>query len=135
MLIAKDDSRMLGSNKTLIATALSGALAVSLGAFGAHALDKTLTAEALRVYHTANQYHFWHTLALAFCALSAGRPARKKAAQIAFAIGLFLFSGSLYLYAVSGLRFLAMITPLGGVALIVGWLCLAASFMAPRTPR
>ncbi|MBE7440280.1 MAG: DUF423 domain-containing protein [Spirochaetales bacterium] len=117
------------THKTLVLTSLSGALAVALGAFGAHALGKSLDADALKIYHTANQYHFWHTLALLFCSLSAaGRPGYKRVAMIAFTLGLLLFCGPLYLYAVSTQRFLALVTPLGGVAFLVGWVCLAISF-------
>lgn len=107
--------------------AISGALAVSLGAFGAHALKAKLTESGLlATYETAVAYHFYHTLAL----LAVGLIAMKfPSSMINFSgysmiAGLLIFSGSLYVLCLSGVRWLGAITPIGGVALIVGWVCL-----------
>jgi uncharacterized membrane protein YgdD (TMEM256/DUF423 family) len=105
----------------LVATA--GASAVLLGAFGAHALRGVLDGEGRELWHTASQYHFWHALALALaCLLPAGRARRSAAA--AFALGIVLFSGSLYALALGAPRWCGAITPLGGVAFIAGWIAL-----------
>ena len=99
-----------------------GALAVGLGAFGAHALKEVLAQNGYtEVFKTANQYHFYHTFALALIALLP-QPERYKWAAYCFIIGIILFSGSLYLLSLSKIGFLGAITPLGGVFFIVGWL-------------
>jgi uncharacterized membrane protein YgdD (TMEM256/DUF423 family) len=97
---------------------------VVLGAFGAHALRARLGAEALSVWQTAVQYHFWHALALLAVALAGSGPWFKTAAWLLIA-GVLLFSGSLYALAF-GLP-LGMVTPLGGLALILGWLAFAVA--------
>ena len=93
-----------------------------LGAFGAHALKARLNADAVVVWQTAVQYHFWHALALLAVAL-AGRSPWLKAAGGLFLAGVLLFSGSLYALAL-GVP-LGLVTPLGGVALILGWVAFA----------
>ena len=107
--------------------ALTGAAAVVLGAFGAHALRDSLDEHALATWHTAVDYQFWHALAL----LGVGLLARERVttflrvAAITFLVGLVLFCGSLYLLALGAPRGVGAITPLGGLAFIVGWLALA----------
>lgn len=108
---------------------LSGMLAVILGAFGAHALKGRLDDYARGVYETAVQYHFYHSLALlAVGIIALGHPqtALLRSSGWLFLVGIVVFSGSLYLLSVSGLRWLGAITPLGGLAFIAGWACLAA---------
>ena len=111
----------------LAAAALSGAAAVVAGAFGAHALRASLDAEALAVWRTAVEYQFWHALAL----LGVGAIARAessaalKGATAAFAVGIVLFCGSLYLLVLGAPRWIGAVTPIGGVGLIVGWISLA----------
>ena len=102
---------------------LAGASAVILGAFGAHALRGVLDERGTELWHTAVNYHVWHALAwcLALCLLDA--PHRRRAA-LAFALGIVLFSGSLYALALGAPRWFGAITPLGGVAFIAGWLLL-----------
>jgi uncharacterized membrane protein YgdD (TMEM256/DUF423 family) len=108
----------------LVVAALSGALAVACGAFGAHALKTRLTPEMLAVWNTAVLYHLVHSVVLAALALAApARPVGLPAAL--FGAGIAIFSGTLYLLALSGVRWLGAITPLGGLALIAGWLSLA----------
>lgn len=103
-----------------------GLIGVVLGAFGAHALRDRLSAEMLRAWETAVQYQFWHALALLALGLLVSRLAGAwlTAAGAAFAVGILLFSGSLYLLAFSGVRVLGAVTPFGGLLLIVGWVCL-----------
>ena len=112
----------------LALAAISGFFAVAFGAFGAHALKQRLSADMLAVYETAVQYHFYHTLALAAVALLAiygVQGSLLNASGWLFMIGLILFSGSLYALALSGVKILGAITPLGGLCFLAGWLCLA----------
>jgi uncharacterized membrane protein YgdD (TMEM256/DUF423 family) len=113
-----------------ITAAASGAAAVMLGAFGAHALRSHLDAASLQVWHTAVEYQFWHALALIAVAVCA--PARDRswwrAAGIAFVGGSIVFCGSLYALALAAPPWIGAITPLGGVALIAGWILLAVAF-------
>lgn len=105
------------------AGAISGALAVAAGAFGAHALRERLPADLLAVWQTGAQYHLAHALALVGTGLVAGRapgPAATAAGWL-FLGGTLLFSGSLYALALSGVRVLGAVTPLGGVAFLAGW--------------
>ena len=105
--------------------AVLGALAVLLGAFGAHALEGRVSERALEVWSTANRYHFFHVLALFGLQIGvAGGLRGSEAARAAWLVGIAIFSGSLYLYAVTGLKFAAMLAPVGGLALAAGWLLL-----------
>jgi uncharacterized membrane protein YgdD (TMEM256/DUF423 family) len=101
----------------------AGASAVLLGAFGAHALRGVLDPDGRELWHTASQYHFWHALALAVACLSPPGRARRWALA-AFALGIVLFCGSLYAMALGAPRWFGAITPLGGLAFIVGWVAL-----------
>jgi uncharacterized membrane protein YgdD (TMEM256/DUF423 family) len=98
---------------------------VVLGAFGAHALKSRLGGDALSVWQTAVQYHFWHALALLAIPQLAGAWAR--ASGWLFVSGVCLFSGSLYALALGAPRELGMLTPIGGLALILGWLAFAVA--------
>lgn len=107
--------------------ALSGALVVLAGAFGAHGLEGQLEPRFVAAFETGVRYQAWHTLAI--LGVLAWRAAMPLAGQ-AFALGLWaagmlLFSGSLYAMALSGIGGLGIITPVGGVLLIAGWLALA----------
>jgi len=110
------------------AGALSALVAVAAGAFGAHALRARLSPDLLAVFETGARYQMYHALALLAVAwLAAARPG---ANSVVWAGGLFLlgtvvFSGSLYTLALTGQRWLGAITPLGGVAFLAGWACLA----------
>jgi len=119
----------------LIIAGISGALAVAFGAMGAHALKDHLDAYAMEVYTKAATYHFYHTLALFGVGIYAmHRPsAMLRWAGRLFIIGIILFSGSLYVLALTGIRQLGMITPIGGVAFIAGWICI--TFAAWREER
>jgi uncharacterized membrane protein YgdD (TMEM256/DUF423 family) len=110
---------------------LAGASAVVLGAFGAHALKGIVDAAGLEIWHTAVQYHFWHALAL-FVAVVGLAPGRARSvAVVAFAVGILLFSGSLYALALGAPRLVGIITPFGGVAFIAGWVAVALALRRP----
>jgi uncharacterized membrane protein YgdD (TMEM256/DUF423 family) len=114
------------SSLALTVGAAYGLLGVALGAFGAHALKKSLSADALALWRTAVEYQFWHALALVAVGLLArdqAMPALKLSAA-AFAAGVLLFSGSLYLLALTGVRGLGAVTPLGGLLLLAAWAAL-----------
>jgi uncharacterized membrane protein YgdD (TMEM256/DUF423 family) len=110
--------------------AIFGALSVTAGAFGAHALRSHVEASRLLVWNTAAQYQMYHALALVLVAVVAQRtspvtPGPLKAATICFTAGTFIFSGTLYTLVLTDLNWLGAITPIGGLLLIAGWLCLA----------
>ncbi len=113
------------------------ALAVALGAFGAHGLKNRLDAYSLSVYEKAVFYHFIHALGILLVALLARTSAISVGAQTRVGwlllIGVILFSGSLYALAISGIRLLGAITPIGGIAFIVGWLVLFYELVRHRT--
>lgn len=112
----------------LVAAALSGFIAVALGAFGAHGLKQRLSADLLAVYQTGVQYHFYHTFALLAVGLLMLHMPGNNALRwsgILFGVGIVIFSGSLYVLSLTGVRWLGAITPLGGVAFLVAWLLLA----------
>ena len=120
------------SSTHAVLVGLAGATAVGLGAFGAHALRGTVDEAGLQVWHTAVQYHFWHVLAL-FVAVVGLAPGRARTVAIAlFAVGIVLFSGSLYALALGAPRWTGAITPLGGVAFIAGWIAVGLSLRRAR---
>ncbi|MGQ0619063.1 MAG: DUF423 domain-containing protein [Panacagrimonas sp.] len=112
---------------SLAAGALFGFLGVVLGAFGAHALRARLSPEMLQVWKTANEYHFYHAIALVLVGLLARATKLPGLDLVAgcFVAGIVVFSGSLYLLAVSDLRWLGAITPIGGLLFVFGWAWLA----------
>ena len=110
----------------LLLSAFAGFTGVALGAFAAHGLKNCLTPEYLAVFQTGTHYQLIHALALFGVGLLAlHMPGRLiNLAGGAFAVGILLFSGSLYLLTLSGIGKLGMITPFGGVTFLIGWLCL-----------
>lgn len=111
-------------DKTLLLVgAVAGFLAVALGAFGTHGLRARLSPEMLAVFETAVRYHMIHALAIVLVALMLGRfdGWMFRAAGWAFTVGIVLFSGSLYLLALTGVTTLGAITPIGGLAFLLGW--------------
>jgi len=119
--------------KTFLVLGAAAALAaVLLGAFGAHALKARLDADALALWRTAVEYHFWHALGLLAVGLVAtqlpGSVLLKWSGGVMLA-GIVLFSGSLYLLALTGVRALGAVTPFGGVAFLAGWALLAAAVL------
>ncbi|HTI88193.1 MAG TPA: DUF423 domain-containing protein [Alphaproteobacteria bacterium] len=116
--------------------AINGALAVFLGALGAHALDPSLGVQAFEIFDTAVRYHFIHSLALiAVALLSPHLPRgsggyRLAAAGVAFTAGIVLFCGGLYVLVGFGMAIGAQAAPVGGILFILGWLLLAATAFA-----
>jgi uncharacterized membrane protein YgdD (TMEM256/DUF423 family) len=108
--------------------AIAAALGVALGAFGAHALKARLSADMLAVWQTAVQYHLWHALGLIGIGLLAQQLPASGPIRLGgwlLLAGIVLFSGSLYVLAASGARWLGAVTPFGGACFIVGWLAVA----------
>ena len=107
--------------------ALSAGWSVAAGAFGAHVLKEKISPEMLTVFEVGARYQMYHALALLATAWALGRwpGTLLTAGGWLFVVGTVLFSGSLYALSLSGIRTLGMITPLGGVAFLAGWLCLA----------
>jgi uncharacterized membrane protein YgdD (TMEM256/DUF423 family) len=112
----------------VILGALAAALGVALGAFGAHALKARLSADMLAVWQTAVQYHLWHALGLVAIGLLAQHLPASFLVRLGgwlILAGIVLFSGSLYVLALSGTRWLGAVTPFGGACFIAGWLAVA----------
>ncbi|SHG68369.1 DUF423 domain-containing protein [Ornithinibacillus halophilus] len=108
----------------LLLGAINGFLAVALGAFGAHGLEGKLTEKQLNTWEKAVDYQMFHTMALFVTGLLA---AKIEATGLVWAgwmffIGIIIFSGSLYIYSTSGIKLFAMITPLGGMSFLIGWI-------------
>ena len=103
-----------------------GLLGVALGAFGAHALKETLAPDMLANFETGVRYQMYHAMALLAVAWAVTRwpGGLTTAAGWLFVAGIVIFSGSLYLLSITGVRWLGAITPIGGVAMIAGWVCL-----------
>lgn len=114
---------MSAAQLAMLSGAVYGLLGVALGAFGAHGLRSRLTPDLLAVWKTAVEYQFYHALALLLVGLIASqRPsAAISNAAICLALGVLVFSGSLYALALSGVRWLGAITPVGGLLLLTGW--------------
>jgi uncharacterized membrane protein YgdD (TMEM256/DUF423 family) len=110
----------------IVLGSLNALLAVGLGAFGAHGLKSNVTAAMLEVYRTGVEYHFYHALGLLLIgALGRGAPesAWLQAAGALMLAGIVLFSGSLYGLSLTGVRWLGIVTPVGGVAFLASWCC------------
>ena len=113
-----------------ISAAAFAAAGVMLGAFGAHALRGRIDDAALQIWHTAVEYQMWHALALLCVGVMPLQAARlRRVCSIAFVTGIVLFSGSLYALALGAPRWIGMLTPLGGVALIAGWVALGLALL------
>lgn len=110
--------------------ALFAGLAVAAGAFGAHALRAHLTPELLAVFETAARYQMYHALGLCVVAFARNSSAPQRLTATAgwcFTLGILLFSGSLYLLALTGITWWGAVTPLGGLAFLAGWVALATA--------
>jgi uncharacterized membrane protein YgdD (TMEM256/DUF423 family) len=126
----------MNQQNTLLTATILGCLSVALGAFGAHALKATLTASGkLDTFELAVRYQFYHTLALlAFGLLMQKLPgASMMVASSLLTGGIILFSGSLYMLALTSIRAVAFVTPLGGLLLVAGW-AVAAFTIATKKP-
>ena len=112
--------------RALLAGALLAALAVLAGAFGAHALRARLDPAALALFETAARYQMYHALGLLVASqLLPQRPPLLRATCSLFVLGIVLFSGSLYVLALTGRSWLGAFTPFGGLAFLAGWGCVA----------
>ena len=112
----------------LAIASMFGGISVVLGAFASHALKDRLSANSLAIWSTGTKYQMYHALALMLVAILVSRfpdSTLLTVAGYAFIIGTFIFSGSLYALTLTGIKWLGAITPIGGMAFIVGWLCLA----------
>lgn len=122
---------MMNKRSQLTIAGISGFTAVALGAFGAHGLKNLLTPELLEVYKTGVLYHLIHSVVLLALALLDNK--KYSPAFVFIFVGIVLFSFSLYLYSVTGIKFFAMITPLGGVAFLLGWLTIIYKTLKDKT--
>lgn len=119
----------------LAIAACMGGLGVLCGAFAAHGLKGRVDAYALSVFETGARYHMYHALAMALAALAGRDPAARPRARVAaalFGLGIVLFSGSLYLLALTAAPWLGLVTPLGGIAFVAGWAMLALAALRLR---
>jgi len=123
------------SRRVLGAGAALALLAVVSGAFAAHGLKTILDAQQLALFETAARYQMYHALALLIIGIMASLQQFSrtllKLAAFAFILGIFLFCGSLYLLALSGITWLGAITPLGGTAFLAGWLAMMIAALKP----
>ena len=125
--------------KVVVLGAVLSFLSVTAGAFGAHGAKLILPQNLLSIYETAVRYQTYHSFAILFAGLLLAVPIPfnikyLKIAVYSFLAGIVLFSGSLYLYAFTGIKQLGMITPVGGVLLLIGWLFIALS-VKPTAPE
>jgi len=111
-------------NVWLLVAAINGFLAVAAGAFGAHGLQDRLDAHALTIFETGARYQMYHALAMGLAAVASRNSAARLACML-FLAGIILFSGSLYLFALTGMRAVGFVTPFGGLAFLAGWAALA----------
>jgi uncharacterized membrane protein YgdD (TMEM256/DUF423 family) len=112
----------------LLGGAVLGFLGVAIGAFGAHGLRSRLSPEMLAVFETGVRYQMYHVFALLIVAAAIGHAGQARLLMIAgwsFIAGILIFSGSLYALALTGTTAFGAITPIGGLAFLVGWACLA----------
>lgn len=121
------------SNKLIAVGAIMAAIAVMLGAFGAHIVQDSVSPERFENWKTGAQYHFYHAIAVIITGILARyvNSVWLTYAGVAFAVGIILFSFSLYTLSVTGITILGAITPLGGVSFIIGWAILAKVFFTP----
>lgn len=111
---------------------INALIAVALGAFGAHALKSRLTPDMLSVFETGVQYHFYHALGLLAVGLIAAHLPNSSLVKWSgwlMALGILIFSGSLYILSVTGIKWLGAITPIGGTAFIAAWVLLTIAVL------
>ena len=125
VFLSKRSNRNM-SKTIIISAAILLALAVAIGAFGAHALKEKLTSDLLDIYKTGVQYHFYHALGLLLIGvLSLHMPSTLlNWSALLLGLGIVIFSGSLYVLAITGIRWIGAITPIGGLRFIAGWILL-----------
>ncbi len=118
----------------LLVGAVNGFLAVAAGAFAAHGLESAVDARALAIFQTAAHYHLTHALAIVGASLASKEvnPSLARAAAALFTAGIVLFCGSLYVLVLTGSNAFVLVTPVGGLLLLAGWIALAASAFVRR---
>ena len=123
-------------NRIIVWAAVFLFLAVAWGAFGAHALKTRLEPDMMQAFQTGVQYHFYHALGLLLVGVVAlNNPSRRIGLSALFlALGIILFSGSLYVMATTGIKGLGIVTPFGGVSFLAGWAMLLAAVLKKQTP-
>lgn len=118
--------------------AISGGLAVALGAFASHGLRSRLTERSLEIFEAGARYQIYHALALLIIAVLLSQLPESNVwlniSGIAFMVGMLFFSGSLYLLAISGIKWLGASAPIGGAAFILGWSCMAIAALTSQFP-
>ncbi len=121
----------------IVVGAVSMAVGVALGAFGAHALRDVLGAKQLEWWHTAQEYMVWHALGLVLIGMLESSRRRMTVIGWLFVVGTLVFSGSLFAMSLGGPTWLGAVTPIGGASFIVGWVLLAVSFrgLVPSAPE
>ena len=123
------------SRQALSLAVINGFLVVTFGAFGTHVLEEKISADMLDVFNTGIQYHMFHVAALiatALLGLVSEKPGKLFWCNALFLAGIILFSGSLYVLALTGITWLGMITPVGGVAFLGGWVLLFIEIISVR---
>jgi len=125
------------SKPILMTASILLALAVAIGAFGAHGLKAHLSTEMMQIYKTGVEYHFYHALGLLLIGiLSISMPSGLlNWSAILLTIGIIMFSGSLYVLAITGIKWLGAITPLGGLSFIAGWILLFVAVWKKMPPQ
>lgn len=121
----------MNNRNILLSGAVFMALGVLFGAFGAHALKKILSPDMLAVFNTGVEYQFYHALGLLLVGSIGFRIESKwlNWSGIFLIFGILIFSGSLYALSISGIKILGAITPIGGLAFVAGWFCLAVALL------
>lgn len=122
------------SRKFMVIASVFGLTGVALGAFGAHSLKSAISSEMLSVFETGVRYQMYHSFALYVVswALQSKRSTKFLVAAWSFVAGVILFSGSLYILAMSGIRWFGIVTPIGGVSLLGGWLMATLGFLEKK---
>lgn len=115
----------------IIVAAITLAFGVVIGAFGAHGLKSRITPEMLLVYETGVTYHFYHALGLLLIGVLAMQSPSSylNMAALFVGLGILIFSGSLYVLAITGIKWIGVITPIGGLSFIIGWIFVALAFL------
>ena len=132
--------RSLSQRILVLGTAFAGS-AVAAGAFGAHALKSILDTPSLQVFDTATRYQMYHALGLCIVSWAIDRYPEQRLEQVGwlFTVGILLFSGSLYIVSLTGVRWMGAVTPVGGLAFLSGWILLGSRIwrkrLAPATSR
>ena len=126
---------MQTSQKFLVVASVFGLTGVAFGAFGAHSLKSTISSEMLSIFETGVRYQMYHTFALFFVSwfLQSGHRRKFEIAAWLFIAGVMLFSGSLYILAITNIRRFGVVTPFGGLCLLGGWIMSILGFMEKKS--